>query len=414
MVESSGSIRWGPGGSFCVCLQAMITHWVILLLSVGSGFAHEAGQLQSESTVETLNVADDNQKLIIAAANSNASNSLIRCISNDLPAQSASLDSEIHQLALSDSLNVPSSKDSHFFFARDNHRGDTEGKLRAVGANLDRDMSHVEVLAEAIRRQRSREPTSPPLPANTDQPSTVPTNFQDSDQKGSSQTEQDSIPVLDEVVIEGEPIDPFDETPAHIIYDPWEGMNLQIFGFNLVLDQFILKPIAMGYDWVMPDALEEGIRNAIHNIRFVPRFANNLFQAKFKSAGIEMTRFLINSTLGIAGFIDVADLAFDLKVSEEDTGQTLGTYDVQPGPYLVLPFFPPMTVRDGIGALADLALDPLTYLLPFVQAGTRGGEVITERARNVDQFDGVQAGTVDLYGAVREAYFQRRERAIKE
>ena len=184
-------------------------------------------------------------------------------------------------------------------------------------------------------------------------------------------------------------------------------MNTKVFRFNLILDQVALKPIAMGYDWVMPDVLEEGIRNAIQNIRVVPRFANNLFQAEFKGAGIEITRFLINSTLGLAGFFDVAELAFDLKESNADTAQTLALYNIQSGPYVVFPFLPPMTLRDGVGTLANIALDPLTYVFPFVQAGTLGGEIISDRSQNLELFDGIQAGTVDLYGAVREAYFQR-------
>ena len=291
---------------------------------------------------------------------------------------------------------------------------DTKHILRNVQENLDREISQFEVLAEVAKQRKAEAPALLTSFAGNGAPSAVQTNFNTPDRLALRAIEDESVPILDEMVIEGELIDPFDEEATLVVDDPWEAMNSRVFRFNLILDQVALKPIAMGYDWVMPDVLEEGISNAIQNIRFVPRFANNLFQAEFKGAGIEITRFLINSTLGIAGFIDVAELAFDLKGSDAHTGQTLALYNIQSGPYVVFPFLPPMTLRDGVGTLANIALDPLTYVFPFVQAGTLGGEIISERSQNLELFDGVQAGTVDLYGAVREAYFQRSALANKK
>ena len=113
-------------------------------------------------------------------------------------------------------------------------------------------------------------------------------------------------------------------------YDPWEPMNTKTFEFNRQVDRFVLKPVAKGYDFVMPDLVQVGISNIFSNLRFAPRFLNNVFQGKLKGAGIEVGRFLINSTVGLAGFFDLATKV-DLVTPEEDLGQTLGFYGVKPG-----------------------------------------------------------------------------------
>jgi len=118
----------------------------------------------------------------------------------------------------------------------------------------------------------------------------------------------------------------------------------------------------------------------------VPRFVNSLLQGKFAGAGRELSRFLINSTLGVGGLFDVAKTEFDIADSNEDAGQTLGVWGMGPGPYLVLPFLPPLTVRDGLGLAVDGAMDPLVYVLPFVwdRAGMRIGDTINDHALNLD------------------------------
>jgi len=177
----------------------------------------------------------------------------------------------------------------------------------------------------------------------------------------------------------------------------------------------VLKPVAQGYHWIVPDPAEEAIGNAFHNIGFVPRFVNNVFQGKGTQAGVEVGRFLINTTVGVAGLFDVAKDGFGLEtVDDEDTGQTLAVHGVKPGPYVVLPLLPPMTVRDGVGFIGDLAMDPLNYVLPFVgQLARRGGETVNTRSQNLDRFQGVEEGTLDLYAAVRDAYVQSRAKAIQ-
>jgi len=165
-------------------------------------------------------------------------------------------------------------------------------------------------------------------------------------------------------------LDPFEAPDADVEenYDPLESYNVVMFKFNYKLDKYLLKPVAQGYNFIMPHIAQKGIHNGIRNIRFAPRMFNNLFQAKFKGAGIEMSRFLINSTVGIGGFFDPAKRFFNLDTPLEDTGQTLGVYGVPPGAYIVLPLFGPFTARDLIGYVGDVALDPFNWLvLPITE-----------------------------------------------
>lgn len=205
------------------------------------------------------------------------------------------------------------------------------------------------------------------------------------------------------------PIEEFDS-------DPWEGFNEKMFWFNReVLDRFMLKPLATAWDFVLPDPVQTGFHNFFDNLAVVRRVVNNTLQLKLTGAGTELTRFTINSTLGLAGFFDVARDGFGIHQRDEDTGQTFGTWGIGPGPYLVLPFLPPLTVRDGIGYAFDVAMTPYIYFLPWY--GNLGGtatNTVNERSLNLDRFERVAESTVDLYGAVRNAYLQRRAAAIRE
>ena len=233
-----------------------------------------------------------------------------------------------------------------------------------------------------------------------------------------------------------EPLDPFArvEEGAGEEYDPWEPMNANIFEFNLKMDRYVLKPVAKGYDFILPNPVQVGISNIFSNLRFAPRFLNNVFQGKLKGAGIEVGRFLINSTVGLAGFFDLA-AKVDLVTPEEDFGQTLGFYGVKPGPYLVLPLLQPFTVRDFVGYVGDVFLNPINWLVvpiievdgvpsviahknrmtsSIIQTGSRVGEIVNERSRNLEKFQGVEEATLDLYSAVRNAYLQKRAQAVRE
>lgn len=197
-------------------------------------------------------------------------------------------------------------------------------------------------------------------------------------------------------------------------YDPWEPFNEAMFSFNRQFDRFVLKPLATAWDKVLPDPVQTSLRNALDNAAMPRRLVNNLLQRKVEGAGREAGRFLVNSTVGVAGSFDVAK-SVGLEKSEADTGQTLGMYGSGPGPYLVLPFLPPLTVRDGIGAVADAALDPLWYVAPVAApSGMKGGKIVNDRSLNLELYENVEESVVDLYSAVRNAYLQRRQQAIQQ
>jgi len=199
-------------------------------------------------------------------------------------------------------------------------------------------------------------------------------------------------------------------------YDPFESFNEVMFEINRKLDRYVLKPIAKAYNFVTPDELQLMISRGFSNINFVPRLVNNLLQGKWEGAGRELARFLINSTVGIAGLWDMAKQEWDIQASKADFGQTLGKWGAGPGAYIVLPLLPPLTVRDGIGYAVDGAMDPLSYVLPFIwdRLIMKIGDMINERSLNLDLFQGFEETTVDLYAAVRNAYLQRRHRMITE
>jgi len=198
-------------------------------------------------------------------------------------------------------------------------------------------------------------------------------------------------------------------------YDPWERFNEKIFEFNRQTDRFVLKPVAKAYSVVVPEVFEVMIGNGFDNIAFVPRMVNSILQGKFGGATRELSRFLINSTLGIGGLFDAAKY-YGIEKSREDFGQTLGFWGVTPGPFLVVPFMEPMTVRDGIGRGVDGLMNPMSYFISFVPTGIalKLGEIVNDRALNLDLFQGFEESVVDLYSAVRHGYLRRREQLIKE
>jgi phospholipid-binding lipoprotein MlaA len=229
--------------------------------------------------------------------------------------------------------------------------------------------------------------------------------------------------------------DPFEETDSDEFeeYDPWEPFNLWMFSFNYNFDKYFLKYVAKGYNYVVPDDLQQGIYNAFQNLGYTPRLLNNVFQGKWKGAGIETGRFLINTTLGVGGLFDPATIMFDLETPIEDFGQTMGSYGTNPGPYLVVPFLGPFTLRDAFGYAVDIFLNPINwFVFPIIktdvipqlvtndleiamaQFGLRSWNIVNLRSINLGRFEGIEEGTLDLYGAVRNGYLQNRANAINE
>ncbi|HSF58889.1 MAG TPA: VacJ family lipoprotein [Candidatus Binatia bacterium] len=199
-------------------------------------------------------------------------------------------------------------------------------------------------------------------------------------------------------------------------WDPWEPFNERMFWFNReVLDRFVLKPVATAWDFVLPNQVQRGVHNVFDNLAVVRRVVNNTLQLKFAGAAKEAARFTINSTIGVVGFFDVAKEGFGIEQSDQDMGLTFGVWGVGPGPFLVLPFLPPLTVRDGIGFLVDTAMTPYIYFIPwYASLGGTVTNTVNERSLNLDRYERVEEATVDLYAAVRSAYLQRRAAAIRQ
>jgi len=198
-------------------------------------------------------------------------------------------------------------------------------------------------------------------------------------------------------------------------YDPWEPFNDEAFDFNFnVLDRYALKPTAKA--WAkMPEQVRQSLANAFFNLAMPKRLVNKVLQGRLPGAGEELARFVLNSTAGLAGFFDVAS-HLGLDKSDADTGQTFGVYGVKPGPYLVLPLLPPLTVRDAFGYAADSFMDPLSWLItPFAaDFGRAAANTINERANNMALYDDVEDTSLDLYAAVRNGYLQRRSKSIED
>jgi phospholipid-binding lipoprotein MlaA len=210
-----------------------------------------------------------------------------------------------------------------------------------------------------------------------------------------------------------------DQISSEAYSDPLAPFNEKMFWINLKLDKYVLRPVATGYADVLPEDVRRHIGNFWDNVGVIPRFANNLFQLKMAFAGEEVGRFFVNSTLGGVGFFDVADPWFGWKEHDQDFGLTLGHYGVSMGPYLVLPFYGPSSIRDAVGRAVDGSMNPMSYTLAWyislpVQAGATTLSAINYRSLNMQLFEDVDRYAVDLYGAVQDGYIQRRKKREAE
>lgn len=232
---------------------------------------------------------------------------------------------------------------------------------------------------------------------------------------GLDKDNEGEVPRMQETVVEGMFEDPF-AVESKPVYDPWEPFNSAIFTLDYNLDRYALKPVARVYSRIVPPDLQDSFANAFDNLGFASRFFNSIFQGKPDRAGTELLRFLLNSTLGVGGLFDVAKYMFDIEAPpEEDAGQTLATYGIGSGPYMVLPLLPPMTVRDAVGYTADIFMNPVNYFMPFTpNLGLNAGDRLNDRAINLETFEKLEESTVDLYGATRSGYMERRARDIEE
>ncbi len=199
------------------------------------------------------------------------------------------------------------------------------------------------------------------------------------------------------------------------IYDPLEGVNRAIFGFNNAADRVILEPVAKGYK-KLPSPVQSGIANFINNLKLPLVAVNQILQGQGQNAVESTGRFLINTTIGVFGLIDVADKV-GLEQKQEDFGQTLATWGVGDGFYIVLPLFGPSNLRDTTGMIMTMITDPINaYASNQGEAWTiplrTAANAIDQRSRIIDEVNALRDNSVDYYAAVRSSYYQNRKAAI--
>ena len=194
--------------------------------------------------------------------------------------------------------------------------------------------------------------------------------------------------------------------------DPLEVPNRFVFAFNDALDTFILKPIAVTYDFWLPEGVKDSVRNFVRNLSSPVILANDVFQGEWDRANDTAARFFVN-TITSLGFFDIVDERHPYH--DEDFGQTLAVYGVDDGFYLVLPVFGPSSARDAAGRGVDWLLDPLTYVegARTLSIASSAAGAVDSRARNLELFREIKSDSVDFYARVRSLYYQRREAAIQ-
>lgn len=200
--------------------------------------------------------------------------------------------------------------------------------------------------------------------------------------------------------------------------DPLEGINRGVYKFNDVADRALIKPVATAYKTVTPSPIRKGVSNFFSNIGTLTTVINDLLQFKFAHAFTDAGRFVINSTFGIAGLIDVASMD-NIEKRNEDFGQTLGHWGVDTGAYLVLPFVGPSTVRDTAGLVFDtVTSDPITYTHNIgeirLHNQLRTAQLIDKRTQLLDATDIVDNASIDPYAFLRDAYLQRRASLVQD
>ena len=219
--------------------------------------------------------------------------------------------------------------------------------------------------------------------------------------------------------------DDYAETPYKPTPDPLYYWNKTWFKFNDLFYSGLMRPFAKGYAFVVPKQVRSGLTNAYQNFIFPIRFLNALLQLDFKKASKEFGRFMINSTLGIGGLVDVAKADPNLAPGNEDFGQTLGRWGVGDGFYIVWPLLGPSTARDTIGMAGDAAANPLTWIFgPWSIYGDdnpwywsyiiKGGDVFNNLPNTLEAYDAVVKPAVDPYTAVKDAYIQYRRNAVSQ
>ncbi len=196
--------------------------------------------------------------------------------------------------------------------------------------------------------------------------------------------------------------------------DPFEPVNRKIFAFNDFLSRNALEPIGRGWAWLAPEFVRRSIERAYANLRTPVVMVNDLLQWKPRAAGVDLARFVMNTSVGLAGLMDPA-LACGLPPNHEDFGQTFGVWGIPPGPYLVLPILGPSSPRDAVGKAADTAAFAASYFIPFwLSAASSALDTANTFSFVAVDIAEERAAAFDWYSAVRNAYVSRREDMVRD
>ncbi|HYD30686.1 MAG TPA: VacJ family lipoprotein [Azospirillaceae bacterium] len=214
------------------------------------------------------------------------------------------------------------------------------------------------------------------------------------------------------------PSDPVGREAYWEANDPFEGVNRAVFGLNEGTDILVIRPAAEIYRGVVPSPVRDAVRNFLRNLASPIVIANQLLQGDMKGVSVAVRRFLINTTVGVGGLVDVAERE-GLPYESEDFGQTLAVWGVPEGPYVVLPLLGPSSVRDSVGLAADTAADPVRIVANHNEAddvliGRAAASGVDTRARLIEPVDDLRKNSLDYYAAVRSLYRQRREADITD
>lgn len=197
--------------------------------------------------------------------------------------------------------------------------------------------------------------------------------------------------------------------------DPLEPVNRVFYHFNDKLYFWGIKPVCKAYNKVLPEVVRTGLKNFVSNVYTPVRATNCLLQGKFAGFWKEIARFIINTTSGYLGFRDAAFHNYKIEKSKEDFGQTLAVYGLGNGPYLVIPFIGPSTVRDGIGFAADGYMNPPNYFLNFLEImGKSAGETVNDVSLRLGEYENFKETAIDPYVSMRQAYYQYRQKEINK
>jgi len=208
-----------------------------------------------------------------------------------------------------------------------------------------------------------------------------------------------------------------EETEEEVVQiaDPLSPWNRAMFHFNDKLYFWVLKPVTRGYRAVIPTPVRSGVKNFFYNLTAPIRMVSCILQGKGRAASAELTRFLINSTVGVLGFGNPAKRWPELNPSEEDLGQTLATYGIGNGFYIVWPILGPSTLRDSVGMIGDWFLNPVSYVDPIeAYLEIRAVETVNQTSFRIGDYESLKEAAIDPYVSFRNAYIQYRKKKVEE